>query len=199
MSYGTTLHIDKTHVVESKLHNDDGIGGIVGVKTTTEELVRVPGGSVGQILTYTGTGNYNVGWTTSAAGSVPTYHTVTLTGVETTVTVADVNDGGGSYNELHQDVSVHAVDLSGDTIPVGDYANTLYDTGAVPGAQLVITIIGMKAGSTYTVNVTKCVLNGGDATNFMMDSVGQGIRMVYTVAGRGWALIGGTGAVPTNV
>ena len=199
MSYETKLHVDKVHVVENKLHNGDGIGGIVGVKKTTEEIVRLSAGTAGQILTYTGTGDYNVGWENSASSSIPTYQTVTIAGDPGTVTVAEVGDGSaGPYNELYQNVSVHAVDLSGAAGST-DYVNTLETVGAIPGTQLVITIIGMSAGSTYTVHVLECVLNGGGTTNFMMDSVGQGIRMVYTTSGKGWVLIGGTGATPTNI
>jgi hypothetical protein len=152
---------------------------------STNKLTRIPVGTVGQLLTYTGSTPHKIEWQTSSASSVAQYQTLSV-----------ANGGIGSdplnfsdTNPIDGTKDVYAVEIGSSD----NYSNYLDHTGVSTGHIVVITITYRVSGGRYRVYSDNMVFSGGNDGFLEMDSVGQGAQLVFT--SRGWAVIGGGGAV----
>ena len=195
MSNDHATHIK--HVVFNicELKDSAGVGAGVLAINDTNKVTRIPAGTTGQLLTYTGTHPNKISWQTSSASSVSQYLLLT----DTSGSIG--NDPGTivSSTPIDGTFDVYAIAISNS----GNYSNKLNITSVVYGHKIVITVVNLASGgnryrlySANTVFNSGGVLGGGNGY-FEMDSVGQGIQLVYTEYG--WAVIGGGGATLVNL
>ena len=181
----------KTHIKHAILDTctllDTGTNTGAGVLAVdnTNTITRIPSGTTGQLLTYTGTDPYKIAWQSSSASSVAQYQTLSV-----------ANGGIGSdpfnfsdTNPIDGTKDVYAIEIGSSN----NYSNYLDHTGVSTGHIVVITIIYRVSGGRYRVYSDNMVFSGGNDGFLEMDSVGQGVQLVFT--SRGWAVIGGGGAV----
>lgn len=194
MSTDHATHIKHAvfNICELKDSASDG-AGVLAINDTNK-VTRIPAGTTGQLLTYTGTNPYKISWQTSSASSVAQYQTLTNTS-------GSIGSDPGTIvgsTPIDGNFDVYAIAISNS----GNYSNTLTNTGVINGHKIVITVVKMVSGSRYRLYSANTVFNGGGASGggngyFEMDSVGQGIQLVYTTYG--WAVIGGGGATLGNL
>jgi hypothetical protein len=165
--------------------------GVLAVDNTNK-ITRIPAGSTGQLLTYTGSDPHKISWQSSSASSVAQYTLLNSNGGGN-VNVDDGTIAGGMPIDGTKDVYAIYIHTN-----INYYSNTLEITDVADGHIVVFTVVNMASGGRYRLYSENTVFNGSGATGggagyFEMDSVGQGVQLVKT--GYGWAVIGGGGAV----
>jgi hypothetical protein len=188
-------HDHKTHIKHAifnicELTDNTSVGAGVLAINDTNKVTRIPAGTTGQLLTYTGTNPYKISWQTSSASSVAQYQTLTNTD-------GSIGSDPGTIvgsTPIDGNFDVYAIAISSIS---GTYSNKLTNTSVINGHKIVITIVKIVSGSRYRLYSANTVFNGSGALGggpgyFEMDSVGQGVQLVYTEYG--WAVIGGGGA-----
>ena len=191
MSRDHIHHIDHVIIKTCQLIDttDDGstTGAGKGVLAVNGQgkITRIPGGTDGQLLARTTASSNGIGWITSSASSAPNYQL--LTTANGTI-VADTLDFI-SLNAISGSTDAYAIEINSS----GNYSNSLDNTGVSSGHLLIITIIYMSSGGRYRLYSNHCVYNDNNFGYFEMDSVGQGVQLLYTT--RGWAVVGGGGAI----
>ena len=194
MSTDHATHIKHAVFNICELKDSAGDGAGVLAINDTNKVTRIPAGTTGQLLTYTGTNPYKISWQTSSASSVSQYLLLT-------------NTSGSIGNDPGTIVSSTPIDGTFDMYAIaisnsGNYSNKLNITSVVYGHKIVITVVKLVSGNRYRLYSANTVFNGGGTLGggngyFEMDSVGQGIQLVYTEYG--WAVIGGGGATLVNL
>jgi len=196
MSTDHATHIKHAvfNICELKDSASDG-AGVLAINDTNR-VTRIPAGTTGQILTYTGTNPYKISWQTSSASSVAQYQTLT-----------NISGSIGSDSDPATIVGKTPIDGNFDVYAIaisnsGNYSNKLTNTSVINGHKIVITVVKLFSGNRYRLYSENTVFNGsgtlgGGPGYFEMDSVGQGIQLVYTAYG--WAVIGGGGATLVNL
>lgn len=189
----------KTHIKHAvfnicELTDSTSVGSGVLAVNDSNKVTRIPPGTTGQLLTYTGTNPHKISWQTSSASSVAQYQT--LTDADGSIGSDPGTIVGSTPIDGNFDVYAIAISTS------GNYSNKLTNTSVINGHKIVITVVKMFSGSRYRLYSANTVFNGnGDLGGrpgfFEMDSVGQGIQLVYTAYG--WAVIGGGGATLVNL
>lgn len=198
MSNDHATHIK--HVVFNicELKDSAGVGAGVLAINDTNKVTRIPAGTTGQLLTYTGTNPYKISWQPSSASSVSQYLLLTnisgSIGIDPDTGIASI----ASSTSIDGTFDVYAIAISNS----GNYSNKLNITSVVLGHKIVITVVNLVSGTRYRLYSANTVFNGGGILGggngyFEMDSVGQGIQLVYTQYG--WAVIGGGGATLVNL
>ena len=181
-----------------ELTDSAGLGAGVLAINDTNKVTRIQPGTTGQLLTYTGTGTNKISWQTSSASSVSQYLLLT----DTSGTIGSDPDTGiasiASSTPIDGTFDVYTIAISNS----GNYSNKLNITSVVYGHKIVITVVKLVSGNRYRLYSANTVFNGsgtlgGGNGYFEMDSVGQGIQLVYTEYG--WAVIGGGGATLVNL
>lgn len=191
MSRDHIHHIDHAIIKTCKLIDttDDGstTGAGKGVLAVNDQgkITRIPGGIDGQLLARTTASSNGIGWITSSASSAPNYQL--LTTADGTIELDTF--GFISANAISGSKDSYAIEINS----IGEFSNSLDNTGVSYGHLLIITIIYMSSGGRYRLYSNNCVYNDNSFGYFEMDSVGQGVQLLYTT--RGWAVVGGGGAI----
>ena len=194
MSNDHVTHIKHTVINICELKDITGDGAGVLAINDTNKITRIPAGTTGQLLTYTGTNPYKISWQPSSASSVSQYTLLT----DTSGTIGSDPGNIASSTPIDGTFDVYAIAISNSS----NYSNKLNITSVVHGHKIVITVVKLVSGTRYRLYSAHTVFNGGGILGgghgyFEMDSVGQGIQLVYTEYG--WAVIGGGGATLVNL
>ena len=191
MSRDHIHHIDhaiiKTCELIDTVDNGSTTGAGKGVLAVNDhgKITRIPGGTDGQLLARTTASSNGIGWITSSASSAPNYQLLkTADG-----TIESDPLDFSSLNPISGSKDAYAIEINSS----GNYSNLLDNTGVSHGHLLIITIIYMSSGGRYRLYSNNCVYNDNGSGYFEMDSVGQGVQLLYT--DRGWAVVGGGGAI----
>jgi hypothetical protein len=185
--YGSTVHIVGTSFNDNSLDHLTEPGGIVITTTNEAKLTVLADGTPGQILSYTGDEVTNIGWINSASSSDPLYEDINETSAYDTAGPKSY----ANYAQLDYGKDVYAISMAATSEYPITYANYLPNAETL-GTKLIITVIEMAANISYKLYIGKCVFASGGVGYLEMDSVGQGVNLVWT--SRGWAVIGGGGA-----
>jgi hypothetical protein len=192
MSNDHIAHIKHVILDTCKLTDSENDGAGVLAIDNTNKVTRIPAGSTGQLLTYTGSNPYKISWQSSSASSTPQYSVLSSSGGG----AMDVDSGSMGPTDIDCTKDAYAININSS----GNFSNNLSNTGVISGHIIVFTIVKMTSGSRYRLYSTNTVFNGsgisggGGPGYFEMDSLGQGVQLLYTEFG--WAIIGGGGATP---
>lgn len=160
---------------------DDGLEPKTGVLATKGssnaiEVVPTAGASTGYVLTYDAAEDFGCAWKAAAGGGGGG---VAYAVVQTDAAVIGVDN---------HSVAVHLANLAAG----GGYTATLTGAATNAGHSLSIVLTGLPASSTWTLTVSPAVANAGGGITFEMDTVGQGVKLMWadlsSVAGAtsGW-------------
>lgn len=194
MSNDHVTYIKHAVVNICELTDSTSVGAGVLAVNDSNKVTRIPPGTTGQLLTYTGTHPHKISWQTSSASSVSQYLLLT----DTSGTIGSDPGNIASSTPIDGTFDVYTIAISNS----GNYSNKLNITSVVYGHKIVITVVKLVSGNRYRLYSANTVFNGsgtlgGGNGYFEMDSVGQGIQLVYTEYG--WAVIGGGGATLVNL
>ena len=189
MSHDYKTHIKHVAIDICNLSDSTSLGAGVLAIDNDDKITRIPAGSDGQLLTYTSTQPTKISWQSSSASSAPQYQLLSSSGVDT----MDSDSGSMGTIDIYGTKDVYAINIDSS----GNFSNNLSNTSVVYGHKIVFTIVNMTTNSRYRLYSSNTVFNGsgisgGGSGYFEMDSLGQGVHLVYT--SYGWAVIGGGGA-----
>ena len=189
MSTDHVTHIKHVAIDICNLSDSTNIGAGVLAIDGSNVVTRIPAGSDGQLLTYTSAQPTKISWQSSSASSAPQYQVLSSSGGGT----MDIDSGSMGPTDIDCTKDVYAININS----LGYFSNNLSNTSVVYGHKIVFTIVKMTTNSRYRLYSSNTVFNGsgisgGGPGYFEMDSLGQGVHLVYT--SYGWAVIGGGGA-----
>lgn len=194
MSNDHITHIKHAVINICELTDNTSVGAGVLAVNDSNKVTRIPPGTTGQLLTYTGTNPHKISWQSSSTSSVAQYQTLT----DTSGSIGSDPSTIIGSTPIDGNFDVYAIVINNS----GNYSNRLNITSVINGHKIVITAVKMVSGSRYRLYSPHTVFNGsgtlgGGNGYFEMDSVGQGVQLVYT--DYGWAVIGGGGATLGNL